>query len=59
MKTVILDRVSDLVANFLYWDRRNDHELPRLVIENAVKNGDVTVDEIVNEFRRQLVKILI
>ena len=50
----ILGVVDDLVANFLYYDRKGDEELPMGAIEEAVKSGEVTVDEIVAGFRKGL-----
>jgi hypothetical protein len=53
MKTrreLILGHVEDLVSNFLYYDRKEDEDLPRGSIEEAVKVGEITVDEIVAEF---------
>lgn len=54
MKQTILLTVRDLVSNFLYYDRKEDEELGRGAIEEAVKSGEITVDEIVAEFRERL-----
>lgn len=56
MKQVILDTVSDLVADFYYYDRKEDEELPRGAIEAAIISGEITVDEIVEHFRATLVR---
>jgi hypothetical protein len=50
----ILAAVSDLVVDFLYYDRKEDEELPRGAIEDAVAAGEITVDEIVEAFRSGL-----
>lgn len=51
---LILDVISDLVSKFLYYDRKEDEELPRGAIEEAVKNGEITVDEICEEFKKHI-----
>ncbi len=53
---MILMTVSDLVGAFLYYDRKEDEELPRGVIEAAICQGVVTVDEIVDRFRSRLIE---
>ena len=46
--------VSDLITDFLYYDRKEDDQLPRGMIEDAVKEGKITVDEIVDLFRAHI-----
>lgn len=46
--------VEDLVSNFLFYDRKEDENLPRGAIEQAVKDGVVTWDEIVKWFEQSL-----
>ncbi len=53
-KETILLTVEDLVGAFLYYDRKEDEDLPRGAIEEAITNGEVTVDEIVNKFASTL-----
>lgn len=53
-KEKILNTVTDLVSNFAYYDRKEDDELPVGAIEQAIKDGVITLDEIVNHFRDQL-----
>lgn len=50
----IIARVSDLVANLLYYDRREDEELPRGGIEEAIEAGEITKAEIVAAFEERL-----
>lgn len=38
---------SDLVVDFLFYDRKGDEALPVGAIEEAVKAGEITVEEIV------------
>ena len=51
---VLEDTVSDLITDFLYYDRKEDDQLPCGMIEDAVKDGKITVDEIVDLFRTHL-----
>ncbi len=55
--TRIHGTISDLVLNFVVYDRKEDGRLPRGVMEAAIKDGHITVDEIVDSFRQDLVKI--
>ena len=50
----ILRTVDNVVASFLYYDRKEDEELPRGAIEEAIEAGEITVDEIVTRFREAL-----
>ncbi len=54
MKQKILGTISDLCSNFLYYDRKEDEELSTEQLNEAVKNGEVTIDEMVAEFRKNL-----
>ena len=54
MKEIILSTITDLSSNFLYYDRKEDEDLSSEDIEDAVENGIITIDEMVEEFRRNL-----
>ena len=54
MKDIILNTVDDLVSDFLYYDRKEDENLPRGSIEKAIKKGKISVKEIVDHFESQL-----
>lgn len=56
MKQLILDTISDLCGSFLYYDRKEDEELNRDQLAEAVNDGVITIDEMVAEFRRHLEK---
>jgi hypothetical protein len=58
LKQLILGTVEDMVADFLYYDRKEDEDLPRGAIEEAVAQGQITIDEIVNQFRQNLEEAL-
>lgn len=53
-RQTILDSVNDLVADFMYYDRKDDYELPRAAIEEAIKAGEITEAEIVARFAEKL-----
>lgn len=46
--------ISDLVLDFMVYDRDEDENLPRFAIEDAIASGEITVDEMVDEFRKHL-----
>ena len=58
MKDILIDTINDLVSDLLYYDRKEDEELPIGVIEKAVKDGDITVEQITETFKSKLVKTL-
>lgn len=53
---LIANTISDLVVNFLYYDRKEDEDLPVGAIEDAVESGEVSVDGMVETFRAELTK---
>lgn len=55
-KENILATASDCGYNFIYYDRKEDEELPRGQIEEAIEAGEVTVDEIVEAFKERWVE---
>ncbi len=54
MKQTILDAVNDLCSDFLYYDRKGDEDLSIEDLNNAVKSGEISINEIVEEFRKIL-----
>ena len=57
-KETVLETVDDLVSDFLYYDRKEDEDLPRGKIEAMVSRGEITVDEIVERFSIEIRKAL-
>ena len=53
-KQLILDTLSDMLQDFLYYDRRDDSELLRGDIEEAVADGDITIEDMVKHFEKEL-----
>lgn len=58
MRETILSTVKDLASVFIYYDRKEDEELPKGAIEQAIADGEITIEEIVNEFREGLIEYL-
>lgn len=55
-KEYIEANVTDLVSSFLYYDRKEDDDLPRGEIELAIETGEITADEIIELFKAELTK---
>jgi hypothetical protein len=54
-RELIFGTLEDLVSNFLYYDRKEDEDLPKGAIEKAIKDGEITVAEIVAEFEKHII----
>lgn len=54
IKELILIHVSDLVKNFIYYNRKEDEELPVGEIEKAIQEGTITIEEITDAFTKSL-----
>lgn len=54
-KELILASVEDLVADLLYYDRKEDEELFRGDIEKICIHEPKFIDEMVEKFREQLI----
>ena len=54
MKQTILDVISDLCSDFLYYDRKESEVLSANELNKAIESGEITIDEVVDEFRRNL-----
>jgi len=46
--------MDDMVTKFLYYDRKEDSDLPVGSIEDAVIKGELTFDEMVSYFKTAL-----
>lgn len=55
-KQLILATINDLIADFLYYDRKEDEELPIGAINEAVRADVISIGEIVDHFRSELHK---
>lgn len=47
---IIQDTVADLASKFMYYDRKEDEDLPVGAIEEALKAGEVSVDQLAGLF---------
>lgn len=54
IKRIILDTIDDAVSRLLYCDRKEDEELPRGAIDDAVLDGAITVEDMVAKFETAL-----
>lgn len=54
MKQIILDTIGDLCSDFVFYDRKEDEELSIEQLKEAVNSGEITIDEMVAEFRKNL-----
>lgn len=46
----ILDQIDDRVSDLLYYDRKEDEDLPVGAIEAAIAAGEITVEDMVSKF---------
>ena len=51
MNELLAGTINDVVADFLYYDRRGDEELKRGDIEGMIERGETSADEIVATFK--------
>ena len=52
----IKDTITDGISDLMYYRRKEDDELPRGAIEEAVEAGEITVDEMIETFATELRK---
>jgi len=57
-KQLIIDVIGDIVSKFLYYDRKDDENLPIDSIQDAIEAREISIEEIVDEFNMQLRKSL-
>ena len=50
----IIDRLTDGITDLLYYDRKEDMDLPRGAIEEAVRKREITVEEIITIWSAEL-----
>ncbi|AZA82204.1 hypothetical protein C1637_09760 [Chryseobacterium lactis] len=54
MKEIILNTIDDLCSDFTYYDRKEDEQLSMEQLDETVKSGEITIDEMVERFRKNL-----
>ena len=52
----IKNLISDMVADFLYYDRKEDEDLPVGKIEELISSDEITMHYICTTFNRELFK---
>lgn len=58
IKELILATIDDSISDFLYYDRKNDEELPRGAIQKAIADGGITIEEIIEQFKTSIINAL-
>ena len=58
-KEDVLKYVDDLVADFMYYDRKECEELPVGKVQELINSGVITLDEIVERFRHVLIEVML
>jgi hypothetical protein len=58
IRKTIFATIEDLCSDFLFYDRKEDEDLSAFELKEAVKNGIITIDEMVREFRKHLINTL-
>ncbi len=53
-KELILGTISDGVSDLMYYDRKEDEQLPRGAIEEAIQKGELTMEDMVDAFQEAL-----
>jgi len=51
---ILRDTISDMVTDLLFYDRKEDIELPKGAIEKAIKDEIISIDYIVDMLRKEL-----
>jgi len=53
-REMIFNIISDSILDMLVYDRKDDEYCPREFIETAVKDGTITINEMVEKFQEGL-----
>jgi hypothetical protein len=53
-KQGLMNAIDDTILDLLYYDRKEDEELPKGAIEQMIKSGEVSVQDIVDRFEEAL-----
>lgn len=54
----ILDVLTDMISDLMYYDRKEDRELPVGAIEQAITAGEITLDEMLLHVRGQMTGVM-
>lgn len=54
VRALILANVADLVSELLYYDRKEDEDLTREALDEAIEEGWITLDDVAFHFAKHL-----
>jgi len=58
LRATIEATITDQVQDLLHYDRKEDEDLPRGAIEQAIADGVITVDHMIDVYSRELRRVL-
>lgn len=58
-REIIENTITDMVSDLLYYRRKEDSTLPVGAIDAAVREGEITIDDMVTQFRDELIRGLV
>lgn len=58
LRIIIEATITGQVADLLHYDRKEDEDLPRGAIEQAIADGVITVDHMIDVYGRELRRVL-
>lgn len=53
-KDILMATIDDTITRFLYYDRKEDEDLPLDAIQEMIESGEIELDEILGRFRTKL-----
>lgn len=59
MKYILVNVIKDSVVDLLYYDRKEDEDLPVGAIEEMIEGGILSIDEMVEIYKNELTKQLV
>lgn len=57
-RDIIMDAIETTAMNLMHYDRKEDEDLGRGQIEAAINAGEITIDEMVEEFRLHIAEAI-
>ncbi len=54
IRELIFSRISDCVLDLMYYDTKEDEELPKGAIEKCVQDGIISYEEMAKKFKDEL-----
>lgn len=53
-QVLVLNTIRDSVRDLMFYDRKDDEELPKGMIEDMVKRGEITLDDMAQVFKEEM-----